>query len=179
MGVSGWLSSTGLGMGMKLARLPTRLLSTMTISSSSNQQVKLIRSLESKKGREESGLVVLEGFRLINDALLAGIQPHQILVSQSGQRSPLYGWLQKALSQAKIGPSICSAVTDDVFGRCQIQYMYMEPLQHSDVQCMYSSLQFIDWKKPQKTVVVILDRTSEPRIAGTILGSSYGLGASA
>jgi tRNA G18 (ribose-2'-O)-methylase SpoU len=44
---------------------------------------------------------------------------------------------------------------------------------------MYSSLQFIEWKKPQKTVVVILDRISDPRIAGTILGSSYGLGASA
>lgn len=178
MGVSGWLSSTGRGVGMKLARLPTRLLSTMTISSSSNQQVKLIRSLESKKGREESGLVVLEGFRLINDALQAGIQPHQILVSQSGQRSPSYGLLQKALSQANIRPSVCNSVTDDVF-RSLSDTVHGQGVVAAFQRPVYSSLQLIEGKKPQKPVIVILDGISDPGNAGTILRSSYGLGASA
>lgn len=178
MGVTGWLSSAGQEIGRKLSRSRTRLLSTMTISSSSNQQVKLIRSLESKKGREESGLVVLEGFRLINDALQAGIQPHHILVSQSGQRSPLYGSLKGALLQAKIGASICSAVTDDVF-RSLSNTVHGQGIVAAFRRPVYSSLQLIDGKKPQKPVVVVLDGISDPGNAGTILRSSYGLGASA
>lgn len=53
-----------------------------TISSFSNERIKLLRQLQkSRKQRYESGLFLLEGGRMVEDALKSGIQPRAVLLS--------------------------------------------------------------------------------------------------
>ena len=44
----------------------------------SKNQIKLIKSLESKKFRKREGLFVAEGPKVVGDLLRAGYQPHSI-----------------------------------------------------------------------------------------------------
>ncbi len=44
----------------------------------SKNQIKLIKSLESKKNRKREGLFVAEGPKVVSDLLRAGYQPHSI-----------------------------------------------------------------------------------------------------
>ena len=51
----------------------------------SKNQIKLIKSLETKKNRKREGLFVAEGPKVVGDLLRAGYQPHSIFCS--GERS--------------------------------------------------------------------------------------------
>jgi RNA methyltransferase, TrmH family len=51
------------------------------ITSASNPRLKLIRKLESRRQRAKTGLFVCEGEDLVDAALAAGIEPHDILVA--------------------------------------------------------------------------------------------------
>ena len=51
------------------------------IDSAKNDLVKLCKSLHRRKGRESTGLVLLEGTRLVGDALAAGSGARHVLVS--------------------------------------------------------------------------------------------------
>ena len=53
-----------------------------TISSSRNQRVLLWRSLKEKKGREEHGLFLVEGPKLVSEALLSGFSVNALLLRQ-------------------------------------------------------------------------------------------------
>ena len=53
------------------------------IDSAKNDLVKLCKSLHRRKGRESTGLVLLEGTRLVGDALAAGSGARHVLVSDS------------------------------------------------------------------------------------------------
>ena len=50
------------------------------ITSAGNQVVRLLRSLERRKGREATGQFVAEGERVVADAIVGGVQPHAIVV---------------------------------------------------------------------------------------------------
>ena len=54
------------------------------ITSASNPSIKLLRSLERKKGRNETGLFLAEGARLIEQALTQGWQVDTLIISNSG-----------------------------------------------------------------------------------------------
>ena len=54
----------------------------MMITSVKNDTVKLFRSLSSKKGRRELGLHLIEGERLVFDALSSGAVPEKLLVRE-------------------------------------------------------------------------------------------------
>lgn len=55
-----------------------------SITSAANPAVKLLRSLETKKGRAETGLFLAEGARLVEQAFARGWQPALMAVSQGG-----------------------------------------------------------------------------------------------
>jgi len=57
-------------------------LSTL-ISSAQNTFVRLYRSLEKRKAREETGLLPLEGARLVQEAILCGTHFEAVLLSES------------------------------------------------------------------------------------------------
>ena len=44
----------------------------------SKNQIKLIKSLETKKNRKREGLFVAEGPKVVGDLLRAGYEPHSI-----------------------------------------------------------------------------------------------------
>src|SRR3954469_9596288 len=51
------------------------------ITSATNPRLKLIRKRESRRQRAKSGLFVCEGEDLVDAALAAGIEPHDLLVA--------------------------------------------------------------------------------------------------
>ena len=59
-------------------------LPTTRISSASNPRIKTLRSLERKKARSETGLFLVEGARLIEQALQAGWTVDTLVVSNTG-----------------------------------------------------------------------------------------------
>lgn len=68
------------------------------ITSASNPSVKTLRSLERKKGRNETGLFLAEGARLIEQALAQGWQVEQLIVSNSGAER---GYVQDLATRAQ------------------------------------------------------------------------------
>ena len=50
----------------------------------SKNQIKLIKSLETKKNRKREGLFVAEGPKVVGDLLRAGYQPHSIYATPQG-----------------------------------------------------------------------------------------------
>ncbi|MFC7290448.1 TrmH family RNA methyltransferase [Hirschia litorea] len=86
------------------------------ITSTSNTSIKLLRGLDRKKNRTESGLFLAEGARLILDALKFGWKPRYILVGEdSVDRKEVQSILEQAeMAGARIlttGPRILTAVS--------------------------------------------------------------------
>ncbi len=86
------------------------------ITSTSNTSIKLLRGLDRKKNRTDSGLFLAEGARLILDALKFGWNPKYILVGEDSiERKEVQSILEQAdISGARIlttGPRILSAVS--------------------------------------------------------------------
>ena len=70
------------------------------ISSAGNPLVKQLRSLERKKGRNDTGLFLAEGARLIEQALAQGWQVETLIISNSGASRPYIQELaEKAAAQ--------------------------------------------------------------------------------
>jgi len=140
------------------------------ISSDANEKIKIVRSLKDKKNRDYYNLVLLEGYRHINDALAFGITPKHILISQSAlarkEGNELY---EKLLGNAlivkdSIMNSLCETVTSQ-----GVLATFEKP----------SSLLDIPIRKDSSGPIVILDRLADPGNVGTIIRSCYGLGVSA
>ena len=68
------------------------------ITSASNPSVKTLRSLERKKGRNETGLFLAEGARLIEQALAQDWHVETLIVSNSGSER---GYVQDLAARAK------------------------------------------------------------------------------
>jgi TrmH family RNA methyltransferase len=54
----------------------------LPITSNQNPQIKLIRSLNDKKGRREHGLFVVEGLRMLERAMACGWRPEHLLATK-------------------------------------------------------------------------------------------------
>jgi TrmH family RNA methyltransferase len=61
----------------------------MMITSKDNPKLKLVRALQRKKEREESGLFVCEGEDLCDAALAAGIEPVELLIADENVTAEL------------------------------------------------------------------------------------------
>ena len=70
------------------------------ITSSTNGRLKLLKSLTSKKSRDRTGLVRLDGHRVIIDALNKGYDPQQIVVSERALTAPLGNELLRAVASS-------------------------------------------------------------------------------
>src|SRR5262249_40948511 len=58
------------------------------ITSASNPQIKILKSLHAKKGRAETGLFLAEGARLAVEASELGIWPEILIYSESALQRP-------------------------------------------------------------------------------------------
>ena len=116
----------------------------------SKNQIKLIKSLETKKNRKREGLFVAEGPKVVGDLLRAGYQPHSI-----------YATPQCSLFNAK-----CSTVTDDELHRISF-------LQHpQEVLAIFhipTPPQTIDIRPQTSALSLALDGVQDPGNVGTII----------
>jgi RNA methyltransferase, TrmH family len=77
-------------MKRRFDRPPARLGDARAVTSLTNQTVKDIRALSMRKVREDAGLFIAEGLKLVADAIEGG-WPIRILVHRAGENPPLLG----------------------------------------------------------------------------------------
>ena len=128
----------------------------MIITSRSNERVKAARALQDAKARKETGLHLIEGDKLVLDALASGARVTAVF-AREGASVPdgvetvfVSESVMDALSTAKTPQSLCAvAETPDV--RCPAAY--------------------------PEGLVVVLDRLQDPGNLGTIVRTADALGA--
>jgi TrmH family RNA methyltransferase len=136
------------------------------IRSSDNQTIKLVRSLRQRKTREAERLFVLEGVRLLSEALAHRLQPKVVLLREDKEAlarqlaGPDDRLIEYRLVEAKLFDSIAETVTP---------------------QGVIAVLGIPEPKisKAKQPLVVVADRISDPGNLGTLIRVSAGAGAAA
>ena len=140
-----------------------------TIISESNGKYKLMKSLQLKKYRMKEKLILVEGHRTILDAISNGLEPKLIFTTVRSFDSPLGQQLFEVVRGREdveiVHENLMRAVTDTVHsqGVCAAFPLPPEP----DALPLDASL------------VIICDGISDPGNMGTIIRTSFGLGADA
>jgi TrmH family RNA methyltransferase len=144
----------------------------MLIVSSTNDKVKLLKSLHTKKKRDTENLLLLEGHRQVIDAINGGYVPSILLLSDEAANAPLGNLLLDALSRC-VPSTICRAsneliqsISDTV--NCQgVVAAFPKPEKIPDLPLGKSPL------------IVLMDRPADPGNLGTIIRTAYGMGVDA
>ncbi|MEP6967148.1 MAG: RNA methyltransferase [Pseudomonadota bacterium] len=87
-------------------------MSGKAVTSLANPTVKAARALNSRKGRQESGLFLAEGLKIVAEAVAIGAKPHILLYGPDAAAHPL---LQEAARAARqtllVTPAILAKIT--------------------------------------------------------------------
>jgi RNA methyltransferase, TrmH family len=136
------------------------------ITSPSNPKVRLVSSLQtSRRARYREGRFVVEGRRLVQDALVAGLTPDLILHTSGWAESSDGTTLLQAIERAGI-PSF--AVSDELFDHCS---------DTETPQGVLAVLPLPEFAPPAApTFVVVVDRIRTPGNLGTILRTAAAAG---
>ena len=148
-------------------RRPRHDRSHEVIASTGNQTVRLIRSLGRRKGREESGLFVVEGERGVSDALETGAEPYAMVLRAGFV--PGSAVLETALAAGGdrvrvLEAALFDRLTDTVHPQGILAILPIP------VTMSFPEL---------ATLVVLLDGIRDPGNMGTLLRSSAAAGANA
>ena len=170
---SGSSKRAGNGISRRLV-----LSDVMMITSPTNDKVKLLKSLHTKKGRDAEGQVLLEGHRQVIDAILGGAEPSLVLFSDDAAASPLGGQLLDALQRCGPAATLCRApdtviqgVSDTVHGQGVVA-SFPKPATGTGT----GGARLPASAAP---LIVLLDRPADPGNCGTIIRTAYGFGADA
>jgi len=136
------------------------------IVSESNAKVKLMRSLRLKKARDETQLLLLEGHRLILDALQHGrVAPELLLYTDRALQSPLGATLQDVMVRHRncshlVSDEVFQSLSDTVTSQGVVG-AFRRPLWssltvHADVA-----------KDKERKLLVVLDGLSDPGMIST------------
>jgi TrmH family RNA methyltransferase len=139
------------------------------ITSLANPKVKLVASLQSnRRARYREGRFVVEGTRLVQDALLAGFAPDLVLYTPDWAESNRDTALFQSIEQVAGGSF---AVSDEVFEHCS---------DTETPQGVLALLPFPDLAPPpEPTFLVVIDRLRIPGNLGTILRTAAAAGVEA
>jgi TrmH family RNA methyltransferase len=135
------------------------------ITSTDNPKVKLARSLLERRGREKQGLCLVEGVRLIEDALRAGVRPALVFFLCSAQRppgiQPLLDSLQaEKIPEGELTPEVFKTLSDTVTSQGVIAILPIPKVE----------------PRSGLTLALVLDRVRDPGNLGTILRSAAAAG---
>lgn len=89
-------------------------MSARTVTSLTNPTVKAVRALHLRKDRDETGLFVAEGLKIITEAVELGHAPQILMYGQEAQGHPL---LHRAISAARSGGGEVIEVTQDILAK--------------------------------------------------------------
>ena len=139
----------------------------MFISSSSHPRLRLIKKLHQRKNREREGLVLLEGYRLVIDALEAGFRPEFVLLSE------------EASDGAEDVTRLQAALRGENFVRAPARLVagLSDTLTPQGVLAVLEEPAFVLPSRPD--FVLVCDNISDPGNLGTLLRSASGAGVSA
>jgi TrmH family RNA methyltransferase len=134
------------------------------ITSTSNQNIKLVRSLlQDKRTREEKGLFVVEGVRMAEEILASGIEPELILYSS-------------ALSEK--GKQVLAVLSESAKNNLEVEVSLLDRV--SDTGTSQGIL--VVASKPNNPIpdqldfILVLDQINNPGNLGTILRTAHACG---
>jgi RNA methyltransferase, TrmH family len=150
------------------------ILDLPVITSGSNANIKLLRSLETRKFRDKHNLIRVDGHRQIIDALSSSkMEPKFILLTEKAIEAPLGKDLMRVMANGGIGIGSVSMVTSQVLNSAI-----------PDVNSPMVSAAFFRPKnaitldgKGKRELIVILDKLGDPGNVGSIIRAACGLGA--
>jgi TrmH family RNA methyltransferase len=136
------------------------------ITSTDNPKVKSARSLLERRGRERKGLCLVEGTRLIRDALRAGSHPALVFFASPAQESPASRELLATLSATRaplweLTPKVFDTLSDTVTSQGVIAVLPIPRLEPPS----------------EPDLALVLDRIRDPGNLGTILRGAAAAGA--
>lgn len=148
------------------------------ITSATNEKVKLLKSLNIKKKRDEEDKVLLEGHRQVIDAIRGGLLPSILLFSDESAVSPLGSQLMDAA--ALCHPSTVYRSTDAIIQSVS-DTVHSQGVVAAFPKPKTGSISLLP-TVPQAAgapLIVLLDRPADPGNCGTIIRTAYGFGADA
>jgi len=158
-------------VGPVIARAKQPSNSWPLVTSRENPRLKTIRRLQSRRQRERLGLFLLEGHRLVLDALGAGWAPEFVVVKDAAFDAPLGEQLRQALR---------GVVCDVVHAPADV----VDEL--SDTETPQGVLAVLPARSAEgelpsaaNPLVMVLDGVTDPGNLGTLLRSASGAGADA
>jgi TrmH family RNA methyltransferase len=139
------------------------LVAISVITSTQNERIKYVRSLVRRRVRQREGRFVVEGTRLIEEVVRAGIKPALLLYTQAWAATPSGQRLLPSLRPAEEGDWL---VSDAVLAAC------------ADTETPQGVLAVVPFVSlsPRPGLILILDRLRDPGNLGTILRSAEAAG---
>ncbi len=135
------------------------------ITSASNPRIKLARKLSRRRAREQAGLCLLEGSRLVMDAWSAGVRFDAVFITQylldQPEPSPLFSALEGAgVPLLLVSEALLAEISDTTTpqGIVALSHLPERPV------------------PPDPWLVLVLDGVGDPGNAGTLLRSAVAAG---
>ncbi len=140
----------------------------MNITSNHNERIKFVKRLERRRFREQQGLFVAEGVRLVESILDRG-QLCEVYYSQKILESSRGHRLIQQIKTEKVASYYC---TDQVLATIS-----QTDTSQGILATVRQPRPIVDWSSPaKKDLILIIDRIQDPGNLGTILRTALGVG---
>lgn len=138
------------------------------IASTANPLLKTVRSLHDRKGRRESGMFLLEGAKLLQEAFSNGIEIEDIIVSNTYLQNGMGGMPNLEIDEIVV-------VEDSLFS----QLATTETPQGILATAHIKRYELADVLSKQDAFIIVADTVQDPGNLGTIVRAGLAFGATA